>query len=99
MANTDIQPATTLHGLIEYAAKYASKPEKKSESYKSIQTEVLRYTNHRSPILSFTSRMLNKLIAERDWSAQEVSHILLQLPLACSSRAVVTLDCRPEKNV
>ena len=26
MANTDIQPATTLYGLIEYAAKYTSKP-------------------------------------------------------------------------
>jgi ATP-dependent DNA helicase PIF1 len=38
------------------------------------------------------------LIAERDWSAQEVSHILLQLPLARSSRVVVTLDYRPEKD-
>jgi hypothetical protein len=40
--------------------------------------------------------MLNKVIAERNWSAQEVSHILLQLPFQGSSRAVVGLDCRPE---
>jgi hypothetical protein len=66
MANTNIQPTITLHSLIKYTAKYASKPEKKSELYKSIQTEVLRYTNHRSPILSFTFRILNKLITKRD---------------------------------
>ena len=41
--------------------------------------------------------MLNKLIGERDWSAQEVSHVLLGLPLQDSSRQVVTLDCRPEE--
>jgi hypothetical protein len=63
MANTDIQPATTLHGLIEYAAKYTSKPEKKTLSYQGLLTEVLRYTNRSRPALSFTSQMLNKLIA------------------------------------
>ncbi|KAK8912682.1 hypothetical protein VCV18_012361 [Metarhizium anisopliae] len=41
--------------------------------------------------------MLNKLIGERDWSAQEVSHILLQLPVQNSSRMVVGLDCHPEE--
>jgi hypothetical protein len=41
--------------------------------------------------------MLNKLIRERDWSAQEVSHILLQLPVQNSSRMVVGLDCHPEE--
>jgi hypothetical protein len=40
---------------------------------------------------------LNKLIGERDWSAQEVSHILLQLPVQNSSRMLVNLDCRPEE--
>ena len=43
------------------------------------------------------SRLLNKLIGERDWSAQEVGHILLGLPAQDSSREVVTLDCRPEE--
>jgi ATP-dependent DNA helicase PIF1 len=43
------------------------------------------------------SKLLNKLIGERDWSAQEVSHILLGLPLQDSSRQVVTVDCRPEE--
>jgi PIF1-like helicase len=43
------------------------------------------------------SKLLNKLIGERDWSAQEVSHILLGLLLQDSSREVVTLDCRPKE--
>jgi ATP-dependent DNA helicase PIF1 len=96
MANTDIQPPTTLHALLDYVGKYVSKPEKSSVSYVELQKQILPYTNHRSPLLSFASKLLNKLIAERDWSAQEVSHILLGLTVQESSRMVVSLDCRPE---
>ena len=42
------------------------------------------------------SKTLNKLIGERDWSAQEISHLLLNCPLQQGSRVVVPLDCRPE---
>src|ERR1700719_4534402 len=80
MANTDIQPATTLIGLVKYVAKYVSKPEKASMAYKDIESQVLK-----SPLLSFTSKML---VGERDYSAQEVSHILLQLPMSKGSREV-----------
>ena len=41
--------------------------------------------------------MLNKLISERDWSAQEVSHILLGLPVQDASRVVISFDCWPEE--
>lgn len=37
------------------------------------------------------------MIGERDWSAQEVCHILLQIPIQDSSRMLVSLDCRPQK--
>lgn len=40
--------------------------------------------------------MLNKLIGERDWSAQELSHILLRHPVQQSSHTLASLDCRPE---
>lgn len=96
MANTDIQPPTTLHAVLSYVGKYVSKPEKASVSYTELQAQVLPHVSDRAPLLSFVSRMLNKLIGERDWSAQEVSHLLLQLPVQKSSRALVTLDCRPE---
>lgn len=97
MANTDIQPPVTMRAVLSYLGKYVSKPEKSSVSYTELQTQVLPYVNDRAPLLSFVSKMLNKLIGERDWSAQEVSHILLQLPLQKSSRIVVNLDCRPEE--
>ena len=96
MANTDIQPPTTLHAVLSYVGKYVSKPEKASTSYTELQGQVLPYINDRAPLLSFVSKMLNKLISERDWSAQEVSHLLLQLPVQKSSRVLITLDCRPE---
>ena len=96
MANTDIQPPTTLHAVLSYVGKYVSKPEKASASYTELQGQVLPYINDHAPLLSFVSRMLNKLIGERDWSAQEVSHFLLQLPVQKSSRVLVSLDCRPE---
>src|SRR5216117_943282 len=94
MANTDAQPPTTLHALLKYVAKYASKPEKKSASYTELQTQILPHTSTAAPTLSFLSKMLNKLIGERDWSAQEVSHILLGIPMQDASRVTVTLDCR-----
>ena len=75
-----------------------SKPEKSSLSYTELQSQVLPYINDRAPLLSFVSKMLNKLIGERDWSAQEVSHLLLQIPVQDSSRGVVSLDCRPEES-
>jgi hypothetical protein len=53
--------------------------------------------NHRSPALSFASKFLNKLLGERGWSAQEVNHILFEIPLSTSSRDVIMLDCRKDK--
>jgi ATP-dependent DNA helicase PIF1 len=97
MANTDIQPPTGLHAVLSYIGKYVSKPEKSSASYTELQAQILPCINDRAPLLSFVSKMLNKLIGERDWSAQEVSHILLQLPVQKSSRMLVSLDCRPEE--
>ena len=96
MANTDIQPPTSLRAVLSYIGKYVSKPEKSSTSYTELQAQVLPYMNDRAPLLSFVSKILNKLIGERDWSAQEVSHILLQLPVQKSSRMLVGLDCRPD---
>ena len=95
LANTDAQPPTDYHALLEYIGKYVSKPETKSMAYTELQALVLPHVNHYSPLMSFASRMLNKLIAERDWSAQEVSHILLDLPLQEASRVLTYLDCRP----
>jgi hypothetical protein len=51
----------------------------------------------RRPITSFAARLLNKLVGERDWSAQEISHILLKIPQQKSTRQCMVLDCRPDQ--
>ena len=48
----------------------------------------------RHPLLTAVTKLRNSLIAERDWSAQEVCHLLLDLPLQNSSREAVAIDCR-----
>ena len=42
------------------------------------------------------AKMLNKLVGERDWSAQEVSHFLLKIPQQRSTPQYSILDCHPE---
>lgn len=42
---------------------------------------------------------MNRLIGERDWAAQEVSHIIFGIPLHSSSRQVIHFDCRPENEL
>jgi ATP-dependent DNA helicase PIF1 len=96
-ANTDIQPPTGLGAVLSYIGKYVSKPEKASASYIDLQAQVIPHINNRSPLLSFVSKMLNKLIGERDWSAQEISYFLLRLDFQRGSRQCITLDCRLEE--
>ncbi|TWU71531.1 hypothetical protein ED733_000738 [Metarhizium rileyi] len=95
LANIDISPCTSLQAVIMYAAKYCSKSEKKTEPYCMLADQVLPHTAHLQPLLSFSSRLMNKLIAERDYSAQEIFHLLLNIPLQEGTRMVVSVDCRP----
>ncbi|KAM4061535.1 PIF1-like helicase [Hirsutella rhossiliensis] len=97
LANIDISPCTSLQAVITYAAKYCSKSEKKTEPYCRLADQVLPHTAHHQPLLSFSSRLMNKLIAERDYSAQEISHLLLNIPLQEGTRMVVYVDCRPSE--
>jgi hypothetical protein len=53
------------------------------------------HVSDRNPMLSFVSKLMNKLVGERDYSAQEICHILLGLPLQDDSRVVQSVDCRP----
>ena len=58
--------------------------------------QILPYVSDHRPITSFAARLLNKLVGERDWSAQEISHILLKIPQQKSTRQCMVLDCRPD---
>jgi Helitron helicase-like domain at N-terminus/Domain of unknown function (DUF6570)/PIF1-like helicase/DNA helicase Pif1, 2B domain len=95
MANTDISPCTSPEAVVAYAGKYCTKAEQKTKSYAELVQEVAPKTAHASYLLSFVAKVMNKLVAERDYSAQEVCHILLGLPLQEHSRVVRLVDCRP----
>ncbi|XP_044717935.1 PIF1-like helicase domain-containing protein [Hirsutella rhossiliensis] len=94
LANTDVSPCTSLQQVIDYAAKYCSKSEKKSESFAQIGKALMPRVKDHNPLISFTSKLLNQLVAERDYSKQEVSHLLLGLPLQEGSRTCLYVDCR-----
>ncbi|EED11567.1 hypothetical protein TSTA_008630 [Talaromyces stipitatus ATCC 10500] len=97
LANIDIAPGTGSRALLDYIAKYVSKVEKKTESYKDMMKGFLPKLNPQNPFLSAVSKMMNRLIGERDWSAQEVLHLLLDIPLQSASRICINVDCRPEE--
>jgi hypothetical protein len=66
---------------LNYIAKCCTKEEKKTVTYADLVKEVLPRLNCAKPLLSLVSKTMNKLIGERDWSAQEVCHLLLNIPL------------------
>lgn len=96
-ANMDFSPCTSVHAVVQYIAKYCTKAETKTNSYEDIVRQSIHSAKgSRLPAFSALSKMLNSLITERDWSAQEVSHILLGLPLQQRSRDVTFVNCLPD---
>jgi hypothetical protein len=93
-ANTDVSLCTSVAAVIEYIVKYAVKPETKSASYREMATRVIPFVNETRPYQSMVTKLMNKLIGERDYSAQEVMHLLLNLELSQGSRAFISVDLR-----
>ncbi|KAG7009693.1 ATP-dependent DNA helicase [Physcia stellaris] len=75
----------------------ASPAEKQSQKLADVSRTLLDTIkpDAENPLTSYITKILNKTIVERDWSAQEICHILLGLDLRDSSRAVESLDLRP----
>ncbi|KAM4067942.1 ATP-dependent DNA helicase PIF1 [Hirsutella rhossiliensis] len=71
---------------------YCSKAEKQTESYRDVARAILPRVNARQGLVSFVAKFMNKLTAERDWSAMEISHLLLSLPLQQSTRTLTYFE-------
>jgi ATP-dependent DNA helicase PIF1 len=93
-ANTDVSPCTSIAAVIEYIVKYAVKPEKASLSYREMAEKIIPFVNEAKLYQSMVTKLINRLISERDYSAQEVCHMLLNLKLSQSTREFVTVDLR-----
>ena len=79
-ANVDIKFVVSRRKVIEYCAKYATKSEPRSQSLKDIFAAIVRGLNDDSTSsLRAVQKLLINSIGERDYSAQETCHLLLQL--------------------
>ena len=91
-ANVDIQYCVSRHRVIEYCAKYATKSEPRSQPLKEIFSTIVRSLKDDSTSLKAVQKLLINSVGERDYSAQETCHLLLQLPMYRASRDFVVLS-------
>ena len=91
-ANVDMQYCVSRHKVIEYCAKYATKSEPRSQPLKEIFTTIVRSLKDDSTSQKAVQKLLINSVGERDYSAQETCHILLQLPMFRASRDFVMLS-------
>jgi ATP-dependent DNA helicase PIF1 len=96
-ANTDIQVCTSTAGVVQYMGVYVGKGEVQSASFKDVARGVLPFVKDTNSMTSFATKLMNSLVGERDYSAQEVCHLLMGSPLTHCSRTFVSVDCRPEQ--
>jgi len=89
-----MQLIVSRHRVIEYCTKYLTKSEPRSETLKDTFTRIVRSLKDGNTSLMAVQKLLNHTIGDRDYSAQETCHILLQLPMYKASRdfIVVSLD-------
>ncbi|CAG8469927.1 3415_t:CDS:2, partial [Cetraspora pellucida] len=88
----DPLPVLSLHAALSYVAKYASKSEPRSKTFDEIFSDYLNSTRPDKPALKPIQKLLLHTVSERDFSAQETSHLLLKLPLVVSSSVFLILD-------
>ena len=92
--NVDMQYCVSKHKVIEYITKYATKCEPRSQTLKDVYTNIVQHLQDDSSALKLIQKLLVNSVGERDFSAQETCHLLLQLPLVRSTRdyTILSLD-------
>ena len=73
---------------MKYIAKYASKAERRLESYQDMLKRISHVVDFEIPSICAYKKNLAETIVERDIGAQETCHMLLKLPLVISSSFV-----------
>ena len=91
-ANVDMQYCVSRHKVIEYCAKYATKCEPRSEALAEVFSAIVRGLKDTDSSLKTVQKILIHSVGERDFSAQETCHLLLQLPMFRASRDFIVLS-------
>ena len=91
-ANIDMQYIVSRHRVIEYCTKYVTKSEPRSQSLKEVFITIICSLKEGNHSLKAVQKLLINSVGERDYSAQETCHLLLQLPMFKSSRDLIVLS-------
>ena len=90
--NIDISPVLGKHAAINYIAKYAAKAESMSNNLDKTILDLTQNQPDTDGIGTIIAKTLNRFCIERDFSAQEACHQLLQLQMVECSRVFVTIN-------
>ena len=90
-ANVDMQYIISRKKVIEYCTKYVTKSEPHSQSLRAVYTTIVRSLREGNHSLKAVQKILINSVGERDYSAQETCHLLLQLSLVKASRGSLLL--------
>ena len=91
-ANVDMKYIVSKQKVVEYCAKYATKCEPRSESMREIFQKIVNSLKDGNSSLTVVQKLLINSIGERDYSAQETCHLLLQLPMFKASQDFIVLS-------
>ncbi len=91
-ANVDMQYIVSRHKVIQYCTKYVTKSEPHSQPLREVFTTIVRSLKEGNNSLKAVQKLLINSMGERDYSAQETCHLLLQLPIFEASRNFIILS-------
>ena len=92
----EMQYVVSRRRVINYVAKYATKSEPRSKSLKTVYSTIMKSLKDDDKSLKV---ILINSDGERDYSAQEICHLLLQLPMYHASRDFVILSLDSSREV
>ena len=78
--------------VLQYCTKYVTKSEPRSQSLKELFRTIFRGLQDGNTFLKAVQKLLINTVGERDYSAQETSYLLLQLPMFKASRDFIILS-------
>ncbi|KAK3923565.1 ATP-dependent DNA helicase [Frankliniella fusca] len=90
--NHDLTAILSEGGFSHYISKYATKPESKSTLNSNLFMKVIEKSSGTTTVKSAVQQTLMSALIQRDYSAQEVHHLLAGNKLYSCSRSFVTLN-------
>ena len=91
-ANVDMQYVVSRNKVLQYVAKYATKSKPRSKALRAVYGSIMKSLDDNGTSLQMVRKLLINSVGERDYSAQETCHLLLQLPMFRASRDFVILS-------